>query len=75
MNSHAPHEKSEDFHLSDGNWLQIATSPGSKFKNKLKKEKSGVGGGGGGVGGGFIFLTVSVTFVRQDSTAFIRFGE
>jgi hypothetical protein len=25
--------------LSDGNWLQIATSPGSKFKNKLKKEK------------------------------------
>jgi hypothetical protein len=27
------------------------------------------------VGGGFIFLTVSVTFVRQDSTAFIRFGE
>jgi hypothetical protein len=23
--------------LSDGNWLQIATSPGSKFKIKLLK--------------------------------------
>jgi hypothetical protein len=48
---------------------------GSHTVSQEKSSLTNLGGEGRGVGEWGIFLRVCVTFVRQNSTAFIRFGE
>ncbi len=54
-----------------GSWRKDEWKPHGEPRKKLTHQFWG----GGGRGEWGILLRVSVTFVRQDSTAFIRFGE
>jgi hypothetical protein len=57
-----------------GSWRKDEWKPHGKPRKKLIHQFFGEGAGGCGESGVSLWR-VSVTFVRQDSTAFIRFGE